>query len=236
MKNELYDISEVCDLLGITSRTLRFYEQKGIIESTTDGFSSRRKYTNFQLNNIRNVLVLRSLGLSIKDILKLQYDDTDLKNTIISKRAEIIASIEKRIREINILNDAISVIEAGENIFDTKLKQEVPMNSDLKRIIDECTEAIVFGKTDKLYEHMSENMLQCLPLKVFEKAREDTLSVLGDFVSFDGVEADSKYPNKIYSFVRYERLGLIITFVLNNNKIDGLWLSYFDKKGDIYEK
>ena len=65
----LYDITDVCRLLGTTSRTLRFYEQKGIISSTTVGSSARRRYTEEQLVHIKNVLALRTLGLSIKAIL-----------------------------------------------------------------------------------------------------------------------------------------------------------------------
>ena len=45
----LFDITAVCKMLGITSRTLRFYEEKGIITSTTIGLSSRRQYTEEQV-------------------------------------------------------------------------------------------------------------------------------------------------------------------------------------------
>ena len=51
----LYDITEVCKMLGTTSRTLRFYEEKGIIQSTTVGTSSRRQYTEEQISHIKNV-------------------------------------------------------------------------------------------------------------------------------------------------------------------------------------
>ena len=52
MDNEyIYDIADVCQKLNITSRTLRFYEEKGIIDSTKDGFSNRRKYTKQQIDN-----------------------------------------------------------------------------------------------------------------------------------------------------------------------------------------
>lgn len=227
-EKQLYDISEVCNLLGTTSRTLRFYEQKGIIESTTDGFSSRRKYTDHQLNSIKNVLVLRSLNLSINDILKLQHDNADLKDVIISKRAEIIAFVEKRIREINILNDAISVIEAGESIFEVKPNEDVSIDSNIKYIIDECSDAIVFGNMDKLYEYLSSSMLKCMPPESYEKARKDTINVLGDFVSYERIEIDSKYPNRIYIYAKYQNLGLKMTFVFSNKKIDGLWLSYYN--------
>ena len=228
---DLTDISEVCDMFNTTSRTLRHYEEKGIIESVTDGFSKRRKYTRDQIDNIRNVFVLRSLGLSIKEVLRLQQNNTDLKDAVILKRAEIIASIEKRIREINVLNDAISIIEAGESIFDAKPTQDVLIDSELIHIVRECSDAVVFGKTEKLYEYLSTVMLQSMPRDVYEGSREDTVSPLGGFVSFDKIESDSKYPNRIYSFAKYEKLGLKMTFVFNNNnKIDGIWLSYYNSE------
>ncbi|MBR4033904.1 MAG: MerR family transcriptional regulator, partial [Clostridia bacterium] len=64
-QKSLYDITEVCKMLGTTSRTLRFYEEKGIIQSTTLGTSARRQYSEEQLSLIKNVLVLRTLGLSV---------------------------------------------------------------------------------------------------------------------------------------------------------------------------
>lgn len=78
-EKKLYDITEVCRMLGTTSRTLRFYEEKGIITSTTIGISDRRRYTEDQLSHIRNVFVLRTLGLSVKAIAELQAEKSDLK-------------------------------------------------------------------------------------------------------------------------------------------------------------
>ncbi len=227
-KQNLIDISELCNIFNTTSRTLRHYEEKGIIESTTDGFSKRRKYTQEQIDNIRNVFVLRSLGLSIKEILQLQQENANLKDAVILKRAEIIASIEKRTREINILNDAISAIEAGESIFDDKAKPNISIDSELMYITQECSDAIVFGKTEKLYEYLSKDMLRLMPRDIYERSREDTLAPLGNFVSYKRIEADPKYPNKIYSFVKYRYLELKITFVFSNKEIDGLWLSYYN--------
>ena len=67
-ERRLYDITEVCQILETTSRTLRFYEEKKIITSTTTGISARRQYTEEQLLQIKNVLALRKIGLSVKDI------------------------------------------------------------------------------------------------------------------------------------------------------------------------
>ncbi len=66
-----YDITEVCTRLGTTSRPLRYYEEQGLIESTTDYPSRRRRYTEAQVDAIRQVLALRTLGLSVAAIREL---------------------------------------------------------------------------------------------------------------------------------------------------------------------
>ena len=150
----LYDITEVCKMLGTTSRALRFYEEKGIIQSTTVGTSSRRQYTEEQLSLIKNVLILRTLRLSVKAIAELQNSGTNLKDAVLSKRAEIYASIELRIREINLLNEALSVLESGKNIF----SEDWQLSSDPKTKENEiarlCTDAILNGDDNILYEYI----------------------------------------------------------------------------------
>lgn len=82
-QKSLYDITEVCKMLDTTSRTLRFYEEKGIIQSTTVGISSRRQYNEKQISRIKNVFVLRTLGLSVKAIVELQTKGIDLKDAVL---------------------------------------------------------------------------------------------------------------------------------------------------------
>jgi len=224
----LYDITEVCKMLGITSRTLRFYEEKGIIQSTTIGTSSRRRYSEEQLSLIKNILVLRTLGLSVKAISELQAKETDLKEAVLSKRAEIYASIESRVREINLLNEALSALDSGKNIFIEDWRHSSDTNTEEIEIARTCTDAVLEGADSVLYEHLSPRMVQYMPKDVYAVVRKDTLSPLGDFVSIDKIVADERLPNKIYSFIRFSNFGLKITFVFYNKKIDGLWLGYYD--------
>lgn len=227
-QKSLYDITEVCKMLGTTSRTLRFYEEKGIIQSTTVGTSSRRQYTEEQISHIKNVLVLRTLGLSVKVIAELQNSGTDLKDAVLSKRAEIYASIDSRIREINLLNEALSVLESGKDIFTEDWQLSSPMNEEEKEIARICTNAILSGDIDTLYEYLSSRLAEYMPRDVYRVVRKDTLAPLGDFVSIDKTVADDRFSNKIYCFIRYSKLGLKITYVFHGGKIDGLWLGYYD--------
>ena len=223
-----YDISEVCKMLRTTSRTLRFYEEKGIIQSTSVGTSSRRQYTEEQLSLIKNVLILRTLGLSVKAIAELQNNGTDLKDAVLSKRAEIYASIELRIREINLLNEALSALESGKNIFSEDWQHSSDLNAEENEIARLCTDAILKGNDNILYEHLSARLAQYMPKDVYRVVRKDTLAPLGDFISIDKTIADDVFSNKLYCFVKYSKLGLKITYVFHGGKIDGLWLGYYD--------
>ena len=227
-QKQMYDITEVCRMLESTSRTLRFYEEKGIIQSTTVGTSSRRQYTEEQLSLIKNVLVLRTLGLSVKAIAELQNSGTDLKEAVLSKRAEIYASIESRVREINLLNEALSALESGKNIFSEDWQLSSAMNAEEKEIARLCTYAILNGDNNVLYEHLSPRLTQYMPTDVYCVVRKDTLAPLGDFVSIEKTVADDRFSNKLYCFVRYTKLGLKITYVFHGGKIDGLWLGYYN--------
>ena len=227
-KKTLYDITEVCKMLGTTSRTLRFYEEKGIIQSTTVGASSRRQYTEKQISHIRNVLVLRTLGLSVKVIAELQNSGTNLKDAVLSKRAEIYASIDSRIREINLLNEALSALESGKDIFAEDWQLSSAMNAEEKEIARICTDAILSGDTDTLYEYISSRLAEYMPIDVYRVVQKDTFYPLGNFISIDKTVTDDRIPNKLYCFVRFSKLGLKITYVFHNRKINGLWLGYYD--------
>ncbi|MBE6565251.1 MAG: MerR family transcriptional regulator [Ruminococcaceae bacterium] len=227
-QKQLYDITEVCKMLGTTSRTLRFYEEKGIIQSTTVGISSRRHYTEEQITTVRNVLVLRTLGLSVKAIAELQTKGADLKDAVLSKRAEIYASIDSRIREINLLNEALSALESGKDIFAEDWQLSSAMNEEEKEISRICTDAVLSGDADTLYEHLSPRLAEYMPRDVYRAVRKDTFAPLGDFVSIDKTVADDKFSNKLYCFARFSKLGLKITYVFHNGMIDGLWLGYYD--------
>ena len=227
-QKQMYDITEVCKMLGTTSRTLRFYEEKGIIQSTTVGTSSRRQYTEEQISHIKNVLVLRTLGLSVKVVAELQTKGADLKDAVLSKRAEIYASIDSHIREINLLNEALSALESDKDIFTEDWKLSSAMNAKEKEIARICTNAILSGYTDTLYEYLSPRLAEYMPRDVYHVVRKDTLAPLGDFVSIDKTVADDRFSNKLYCFIRYSKLGLKITYVFHSRKIDGLWLGYYD--------
>jgi DNA-binding transcriptional MerR regulator len=84
--SELFSISQVCKLIKTTSRTLRYYEEMGIISSIHNARNIPRQYTAEQIDQIKKVFVLRSLGLSVNSIRELIQKNKDLTAAIHEKR------------------------------------------------------------------------------------------------------------------------------------------------------
>ena len=232
-ENHLYDINTVCNMLGTTSRALRFYEEKQIVASTKIPETSRRQYTEEQIDVIRNVLLLRSIGLSVREIYELQQENIDLKSAVLSRRAQIITFIEGKQREINLLSEALSVIESGGDLYQMRREDlsVVSPESDpeLLQLSRKCAEAIVFGDTPSLYAHLSDKIKRSMPPKIYEKIRLENLAPLGDFIEFEHISTDKKHTAVMYQqHIRYQKFGLKIKFFFQGKTIVGLWFSYYD--------
>ena len=64
--DELHGIQKVAGDLGVTPRTLRFYEDKGLIEPTRVG--TTRVYTKREVGRMQLILRGKRLGFTLKDI------------------------------------------------------------------------------------------------------------------------------------------------------------------------
>lgn len=65
-EGELQGIQKVANDLGITARTLRFYEDKGLIEPRRVG--TTRIYTRREVGRMQLILRGKRLGFSLRDI------------------------------------------------------------------------------------------------------------------------------------------------------------------------
>ncbi len=68
---DLVRINEVVDVYGISSRTLRYYEQVGILWSSHPDNKSQRYYDTDALERLKQIIVLRKLQIPIKDIVAI---------------------------------------------------------------------------------------------------------------------------------------------------------------------
>ncbi|MBR6507560.1 MAG: MerR family transcriptional regulator [Clostridia bacterium] len=226
MDSNLLDINEVCNMLGVTSRTLRYYEEKGIIQSTVNQFETRRKYSPDQVEHIKHVLVLRALGLSISKIQQLHQGNIDLSLAISQHKAELIATISSKAKELTLLDEALLTVDSGGNIFEEKENNTEKRKNEWEETANAFIDAFLMGDCEICFDYFSDTLKEYLPLSAFECVVKDTLKPLGNFVKKGNFECNNSIRNAIYCDLRYENLGLYIILVFHKEKVHGIWFNY----------
>ncbi len=74
---ELIKITDLTNQLGISSRTLRYYEQMGLIQSVRLEYEKYRFYDPYNIERVKQIIVLRKMQIPIKDIISI-YESQDM--------------------------------------------------------------------------------------------------------------------------------------------------------------
>ncbi|MCB2413448.1 MerR family transcriptional regulator [Demequina sp. TTPB684] len=120
-----YDIGRVAKMSGVTSRTLRHYDDIGLLTPAWTGSDGRRRYGQAELLRLQHILVLRELGTSLDRIARI-VDSDDPSTTIALLRdhlAGLTAERERYARLAATVARTIDSLEKGktmttEHIFD----------------------------------------------------------------------------------------------------------------------
>lgn len=95
-----YSIQEVAKAAGTTSRTLRHYDDVGLLHPSRVGQNGYRYYDNKSLVRLQRVLLLRQLGLgldAIRDVLNSQDAGPTVEARILSDHLELLREEQRRL-------------------------------------------------------------------------------------------------------------------------------------------
>lgn len=142
-----YSIQEVAKAAGTTSRTLRHYDEIGLLRPSRVGQNGYRYYDNGSLVRLQRVLLLRQLGLglgAIREVLDAQDAGRNIEPQRLNDHLELLREEQRRLatqvrsveRTIAALTNAGSTTQGAEgadlmaeNIFDgfdhTQYREEV---------------------------------------------------------------------------------------------------------------
>lgn len=68
---QLYRIGELADIFGVTPRTIRYYEELGLLEPAERQDGGHRRYPERNLIYLKRVQQLKDYGLALADIQEL---------------------------------------------------------------------------------------------------------------------------------------------------------------------
>ena len=66
-----YTVHELAELSGVTPRTLRFYDQRGLLSPVRDRNNGYRLYHEEQVDTLQQILIYRELGVELEQIKRL---------------------------------------------------------------------------------------------------------------------------------------------------------------------
>ena len=93
--NEGEEITPIGDLaisLGLTTRTIRYWEEVGIIESVQRSDGATRGFTPYYVRRIKFIMKLKELGLTIKEMqdLYVAYGEAKQTERMVPRLVEIL--------------------------------------------------------------------------------------------------------------------------------------------------
>ncbi|MCI9435825.1 MAG: MerR family transcriptional regulator [Lachnospiraceae bacterium] len=103
---DLIKITDLTRQLGLSSRTLRYYEQMGLIESVRLPSETYRYYDTFFVQRLQQIIILRKMQIPVKEILRI-YENPEI-STLVDAFAEKIAEIDREVTALSELKEIIS--------------------------------------------------------------------------------------------------------------------------------
>ncbi|MCL2532308.1 MAG: MerR family transcriptional regulator [Oscillospiraceae bacterium] len=130
--NELVSIQTLCNELGISTRTLRHYEDVGLLTSVRPTDKQQRYYSEDEIRRIQQIRILRKMEIPIKDIIDI-YQNAETKD-IIEVFTHKITSIDENIATLTELRAIV------EDFRQELLARGISSVSDLPALIDMTAE------------------------------------------------------------------------------------------------
>lgn len=105
-----YTIQKLAELAGVSTRTLRYYDELGILKPARINSSGYRIYGQYEVNLIQQILFYRELGLQLNQIKDIVTDPAfdfskalrEHRERLLDKRSQLdqlIANVEKTIAQ-----------------------------------------------------------------------------------------------------------------------------------------
>jgi DNA-binding transcriptional MerR regulator len=108
-----YRIGELAAKVGMTERTIRYYEELGLLESVKRLDGGVRVYTDDDLRRLRFIGKLKMLGLTLQEMLELErmYRRHRSNRGVLPRLIELLdahlVTIDERRSELEALRDEI---------------------------------------------------------------------------------------------------------------------------------
>ena len=193
-------VSEVSKAYGVSTRMLRYYEKEGLIESKHKDDYAYRIYDEMAIRRLKQVLLLRKLRFSLKEIhVLLNLADQSEALSIFMKH---IAGLENEIASIQVIRGILrELVNNGAQrpllyLVSDQMHEVVDALPSLKSTLKEAHSMTELSEANDVMERIKADNVRVLMLPPFTVAS----------YQYVGSEPEQKAGDVISEFVRESRL------------------------------
>lgn len=202
MSVRTYRIKEVAEMANISARTLRHYDELGLLMPTLRSAADYRLYTDADLVRLQQILIGRSLGLALEDIRRTLDDPhTDRRAVLRAQRSALTARAEATAKMIRSIDAALSMLEKNSGNTETR-------NMNMKKLFDGFDPATYeeeaqsrWGHTDSFRE--SARRTRNYTENDWRAIKAESTDILNDAVALLRANVDSEDPKAMDIAERY---------------------------------
>lgn len=116
-------IQQAADLLGVNPHTLRYYERAGLLTSVPRSARTHRLYTEREIGALRFLLLLRTTGMSIRQI-KVYVELLSQGSATLQQREALLADHEQQVlAQITLLQQGLPTIQRKLDLYRQKRRE-----------------------------------------------------------------------------------------------------------------
>lgn len=149
---ELLQIGEVARLVGVSTKTIRYYHEIGLLDEPERAASGYRLYTARHLLRLQRIRRLRVLGLSLERIRTiLSHAAEDSASTLRAALQSLTEELSTQILELEERRKLLQTLLAGENLEpaaeDTHFFYSPAIKAQMAALFaEQGSEALVWGE------------------------------------------------------------------------------------------
>lgn len=123
-----YHVGEFAELCGVSAKTLRFYDEVGVLRpASVDPRTGYRQYWPQQLEQMASILTLRNLGVplaQVRDFIANGGASADRRAILSNLKRKIEDSVETATQSLNWINAALDELDKGQSPISVIVKRQ----------------------------------------------------------------------------------------------------------------
>jgi DNA-binding transcriptional MerR regulator len=153
----MYSIGHLAKISDMTVRTLRYYDEIGLLKPTTISKGGHRQYDDDAVEKLQNIMFLKEIGFDLETIRSILNENIKSSRELLQLRLEFIAEeqarLEKKKKKIHAILDVI----------DLEGKQDWEVIFQALTQLKNYDQETVSMKWDKLFTKEEQDILQSMP-------------------------------------------------------------------------